>query len=41
MADGAGVLRNDIIVKALRAAKEPAGIRRSFLAKRRIVGKAV
>lgn len=30
IADGAGVLRNEIIVKALRAAKEPTGIRRSF-----------
>lgn len=33
--NGAGVLRNEIIVKALRAAKEPAGIRRSFFGERK------
>lgn len=38
--DVAGVLRNEIIVKAMRVAKEIEGVRRSFVAKRRIVKKA-
>lgn len=40
VADVTGVLRNDIIIKTLRVAKQLEGVPRPFLAKRRIIDKA-